>query len=144
MKSLSRERPDILPILMDGYRYLYPEKTIPTTNRIPVFSIFEGVVSCRVLRAFVESAGPLSLKEKEALDVFQEIAERPEMGVSLMLNTGDFLLVNNFSVLHSRTGFLDADEHDRKWLLLRHWMNGECGQSVDARLREQSLRFQKI
>ena len=140
---IRKERPDILPILMKGFRYRYPEMESPTRVHIPVFSDFGGAISCRILRAFIEAAGSLDPQEKEALDVFEDISKRRELNLSLDLKHGDLLLLNNFAVLHSRTGFVDHVEEDRKRFLFRLWLNDVGDKQIGPRYKEQSHRFQE-
>ena len=65
---------------------------------------------------------PLSRLESEAIDYFQSIAFREDMCFYVHLEPGEAFLINNFTVLHSRTEFEDYDEPDRRRHLLRLWL----------------------
>ncbi|WP_373414845.1 TauD/TfdA family dioxygenase [Ensifer aridi] len=122
-ETLAQDRPDLLEVLKTGFCYAYPDAQGRVTERIPVFGLQDGVVSCRYLRAFIEAAGSLSPSEVEALDAFDEIANAHGMAFNLQMQPGDLLLVNNYTVLHSRTAFEDHDDLDQRRLLLRLWLN---------------------
>jgi hypothetical protein len=131
-------RPDLLPILMRGFRYHWRgeqadgEEPI-TSYRVPVFSQCNGVTSCVFLRAFIDMAAqdlgePLSQLEKTALDVFEALCERADLQLALNLEPGDAYVVNNYTMLHSRTAFEDYDAPNDRRYLLRLWLK-----SIDNR-----------
>jgi hypothetical protein len=60
--------------------------------------------------------------QSEALDVVQEIANRPELRVSMRMEDGDIQLVNNHVTLHARDAYEEYGESDRKRHLLRMWI----------------------
>lgn len=64
----------------------------------------------------------LSEKRKEALDYFDGIISSDNNVYSMWLEPGDFQLLNNFKVLHSRSEFIDRNEHEQKRLLYRLWL----------------------
>ena len=138
---LAAERPDLLRTLEHGFQYAYPEGKGDVTEPIPVFSTVNGQVSCRYLRAFIEAAGNLTDLEREALDALDEIAMAPQMALRLRLGPGDLLLVNNYTVLHSRTDFEDCDDSSRARLLLRLWLNVPGFRSLNPLLALQARRF---
>jgi acyl-CoA synthetase (AMP-forming)/AMP-acid ligase II/alpha-ketoglutarate-dependent taurine dioxygenase len=154
---------DVLATLRAGFVYAYPEAAATTPSahatsshgarrelameqRIPVFSERGGRISCRYLRAFVELAErsrgePLSQGERRALDLFDRTAARADLQLRLRLEPGDLLLINNYSVLHSRTAFEDEPDETRKRLLLRLWINVPHFRPVIPVLRLLSERY---
>src|SRR3546814_174042 len=68
-----------------------------------------------------QEIGPLSAHEIEALDVFDAIAQRPDMRMSMGFRRSDMQYVNNHVVLHSRTEYSDDETHRRH--LVRIWLN---------------------
>ena len=58
-----------------------------------------------------------------ALNLFDELSNEPELKLSMMLKPGDLKLIHNHSVLHDRMGFEDWPEADRKRHLLRLWLS---------------------
>ena len=65
----------------------------------------------------------LSLAHVEALDMFDALANDPELHFGMQLEPGDMQFVYNHSQLHDRTGFVDWDEAGKKRHLLRLWLS---------------------
>ncbi len=101
---------------------------------IPVLNWYAGRLSGLYHRAYVDSArrfadAPrLSALQREALDLFDQLCNSPEMHFLMTLQRGDIQLVHNHSLLHDRTAFTDWPEPERRRHLLRLWLA-----PVDAR-----------
>ena len=65
-------------------------------------------------------APDLTPLQAEAIDVMSELAD--EMHLSMDLQRGDIQLVNNYKILHTRTGFDDWPEPGRQRTLWRLWL----------------------
>lgn len=132
--------PQLLAPLLRGFRYHWrgeqAEGEAPiTTFRVPVFSRCNDMLSCVYLRAFIDMAAddlgePLSDTEKAALDAFERLAGHADLQLALNLEPGDAYLVNNYTVLHSRSAFEDHDDADRRRYLLRLWLKADDGRPV--------------
>ena len=132
--------PELVALLMRGFRYHWrgeeAEGEEPITPyRVPVFSTREGVLSCVFLRAFIDMAAedlgePLGGDEKAALDTFEALCERPDLQLTLTLRPGDAYIVNNYTMLHSRTAFDDHEAEDKRRYLLRLWLKAYDGRPV--------------
>jgi hypothetical protein len=129
--AILREAPEILEVLYEGYFHDLRGEIAKgsqqelTSRRIPVYSVHKGVLSCnfnaKTIRDAVKKTGsPLSREEGRALDKMLEIAMRPEFQVEMQLETGDLQILNNYTVLHSRTGWRDDPGYKR--LMLRLWV----------------------
>ena len=57
-----------------------------------------------------------------ALDYLDEVTRRPDLRLDMDLLPGDMQLCNNYTILHSRTEFVDGTEPDRKRHMLRLWL----------------------
>ena len=93
----------------------------------PIFSYHDGKLSCRYLRQYFELGHemrdlPLTPVEVEALDLFDRIMSQPALRLDMMLEPGDMQFANNYVVLHSRNGFEDYEEADKRRKLLRLWL----------------------
>lgn len=129
--EMRRRRPDLLEVLLapieTDRRGEVPEGSKPYFN-IPVFNYHEGLVSAIYQRQYIESARrfpdvpPLTEKQIEALDLFDELANDPELHLMMELEPGDIQLVHNHTILHDRTAFEDFPEPERKRHLLRLWL----------------------
>jgi hypothetical protein len=129
---LRDERPDLLEALY-GTFHLDWRGEEPAGKRpwysIPMFSARDGKVTSRICnRSYYESAArfgeqyrPTDL-QREALDKVQEIANRPELMLSMDFQEGDIQLLNNHITMHGRDAFEDRDDPGRQRHLLRMWI----------------------
>jgi TfdA family taurine catabolism dioxygenase TauD len=51
-----------------------------------------------------------------------QLANNPNLGLTMELQPGDIQLVHNHTILHDRTAFEDYPEPERKRHLLRLWL----------------------
>jgi hypothetical protein len=126
-----QEHPEYLPILFRGFRFdrrhQNPHFLPPMSNTVPIFSHVDGELSIRYVRSIIEAAriklnDPLTNEEREALDFVESVAWRDGVYLNMGFEEGDMQFANNYTVLHSRTAFVDYDEPDRKRHLLRLWL----------------------
>ena len=130
--ALLKAAPDVIGTLEDGFlhdlRGAEQRGVGPLTPfRIPVYSHFGGVLSCNFNSKTVEQAAQkrgtaLTPAERRALDAVLNVALDPAYQVEMPLRTGDFQVLNNYTVLHSRTAWRDPPEAGRKRLMLRLWL----------------------
>jgi hypothetical protein len=128
---MRRRRPDLLNVLLNPIetdrRGEIPEGGKPYFS-IPVFNWHEGLISAIYQRQYIESArrfpgvAPLSAVQIAALDLFDELANDPDLNLMMELEPGDIQLVHNHTILHDRTAFEDFEEPERKRHLLRLWV----------------------
>ena len=125
------EHPEYLPVLYRGFRFdrrdQNPRFLNAISDPIPVFSHVDGEFSIRYVRSIITSARiklnqPLSAFETEILDFIDSLGERPGLPLHMDFQEGDMQFANNYTVLHSRTAFVDHDEPERKRHLLRLWL----------------------
>ncbi len=94
---------------------------------IPILSWFDHRLTVMYQRQYIESAArfddapPLTQHMIEALDLFDSIANDPEVYLPMTLQAGDMQFVHNHSLLHDRTGFVDKPGTPRH--LLRLWLS---------------------
>ena len=132
---IAREHPEYLPVLERGFRCdrrgeEAPEDAPVTPYRVPVFSAQDGLLSCRYVRGVIDKGAatlgePLSDFEKAALACFEAVAQREDVRFEIMLRPGEASVINNYEILHARTGFVDWEEPAKKRLLYRLWLEGE-------------------
>jgi hypothetical protein len=132
---LEREHPEFLPILERGFfcdrrGEEAPEEDPVTPYRVPVYSTRSGVLSCRYVRGVIDKGAAglgveLEPEQKEALACFEEVARRDDVRFEIMLQPGEASFINNYELLHARTGFVDWDDASKKRLLYRLWLEGE-------------------
>lgn len=94
----------------------------------PIFNLHKGRLFNRFNRMYIESAQRfpevprLTGKQKEALDMFDALCMDPRLRFDMDFRFGDMQFLNNYVTLHSRTGYEDYPEPDRKRHLLRLWL----------------------
>jgi len=97
-------------------------------SRIPVFSYFEGILSCRFNKRQIElgaekNGTPLTRLQQDALDYVRDLSVREDFLLNMDFRPGDIQLLNNHCTLHSRSGYEDHADPDKRRLLLRLWLN---------------------
>jgi hypothetical protein len=129
--EMLRRRPDLLPCLFEPMhtdrRGEVPEGQNPWHD-VPVFTWYQNQLSCLYARRYIESARrfpevpPLTSQQVEALDLFDELANDPRIGMQMEFHPGDMQWVHNHTMLHDRTAFDDWPEPENKRHLLRLWL----------------------
>lgn len=130
--------PEYLGILCRPFNFDRRGEEAPGESPVftsPIFSYFDGKLSCRYVRLFIESAQAktgiqLSKVEIEALDILDSLLHDEKMHFNMMLEPGDIQFVNNYTVLHSRTQYEDYEEPERKRHLLRLWLTMPNGREI--------------
>ncbi len=95
---------------------------------IPVFNDYEGFLSVIYARRYIESAQRfpdarrLTPEDREALDMFDSLANDPELRLDMEFRPGDMQFLHNHTLLHDRTAYEDWDEPEKKRHLLRLWL----------------------
>jgi hypothetical protein len=129
---LRSERPDLLEALYGTFHVDWrgeePEGEEPWFT-LPMFSARQGRITARMVSLpYYESAArhgeqyrPTAI-QREALEAVQNIANRPELMLSMDFQEGDVQLINNHILLHAREAFVDHPEPGRERHLLRMWI----------------------
>lgn len=95
---------------------------------LPVFSWHAGELTGFYQRQYIDSAqrfadAPrLTCEDIEALDLFDALANDPQLHLTMRLAPGDIQFVHNHALLHDRTAFVDWPEPSRRRHLLRLWL----------------------
>jgi hypothetical protein len=125
------QHPEYLGLLYNGFYYIRREAALTergvSDRPIPVFGARDGVVSCRYIRNQINAGAvkrgvPLTTLEQAALDHFDEQTRRADLRLDMDLQPGDIQFINNYTTLHSRTGFVDGAEPHQKRHMLRLWL----------------------
>lgn len=133
---LAVEAPDLLKVLERPYPYDRRGEEGPGESpwtTLPIFSMLHGKVVARYIRRFVESsqrhvdAPRLTGEQIRAMDVVDEILERPEVVYEMELKAGQVQLIDNHAVMHGRSAFHGGDR-----LLLRLWLSTQRSPELPA------------
>lgn len=129
---MAGRRPDLLERLYRPFpvdrRGEVPEGRAPFYEA-PVFNEHAGRVSVLYSRQYIGSAQRfpearrLSAEDIEALDMFAELANDPELRLDMNFMPGDIQFLHNHTILHARTEYEDWPETARKRHLLRLWLS---------------------
>ncbi|MDC1481976.1 TauD/TfdA family dioxygenase [Ascidiaceihabitans sp.] len=143
---MKQERPDLLEKLFDPIatdrRGEIPDGAKPYME-IPVLSWLEGYLTVFYQRQYIESAQRfdgamrLSAEHVEALDMFDALANNPELCFGMQLQPGDLQFVYNHSQLHDRTGFLDWPDPNQRRHLMRLWLSIEGDRPLPECFKER-------
>jgi hypothetical protein len=135
-EEIQAKRPDLMPVLRRGFPYHRRGEqgaTQPaiTPYDIPVFSERDGRISVFMVReifnaAFRELNRQFTPEEIDAIDTFRAAAKKLQF--ETRLEAGEATFLNNYTVMHARSEFVDWDEPDQKRLMLRLWLDAERNQ----------------
>lgn len=130
--QMRAERPDLLARLFDPIatdrRGEVPEGADPFMT-IPPLSWYEGHLTVFYQRQYIDSAqrfadAPrLTPDHVAALDMFDALANDPQMHFGMHLQPGDMQFVYNHAHLHDRTAFTDWPDLAQRRHLLRLWLS---------------------
>jgi hypothetical protein len=125
--------PEYLPPLQRGFAHHWFGEEAPgeppiTPYRVPVLSWAAGVLSVCHLRERCDMAAEADPRfayagiERAALDEFDRLAADPEFALEFRLEPGEAYFLNNYVLLHARTGFEDHADPRARRHLLRLWL----------------------
>jgi hypothetical protein len=131
-RLVRERRPDLAATLFDPVatdrRDEQPEGQLPWFE-IPVLSWFDDRLTVLYQRTYIASAArfpdapPPSPLQIDALDLFDEVVNDPDVHLRMALESGDIQFVYNHSLLHDRTAFVDHPEPERRRHLMRLWLS---------------------
>ena len=129
--EMVRTRPDLAQVL---YRPFHVDRRGEEAKGdapyyiTSIFNYYKGRLFNRFNRMYIESAQRfpevprLSPQQREALDLFDALCLDERLRFDMDFRKGDMQFLNNYVTLHSRTGYEDYPEPDRKRHLLRLWL----------------------
>lgn len=125
-------RPDLLALLFDPIatdrRGEVPDGMEPFMT-IPPLSWHDGKLTVFYQRQYIDSAQRfpdamrLTPEHVEALDLFDTLANDPDLHLTMRLEPGDMQFVYNHAQLHDRTGFTDWPDPAQRRHLFRLWLS---------------------
>jgi hypothetical protein len=140
-KMLER-RPDLVEVLTEDFYRSHNGEMTPGTSpwyKQPIFCFTDGYFSAigagstieKVLR--LPGVPPLTPKQKEAIQVYRDTVA--EFAADIEFTKGDIQFLCNQVTLHSRRGFEDWPELDRRRHLLRLWLRDSTGRPIPQEQR---------
>jgi len=139
-KMVDEGRTDLIDALFAGYPFYRKNEQKPglpaySQAPIPMLSVFDQILSFRVIsgwsRMAAETSGiPWSDIQAEAADFIETTARDPKYHLNMGFKVGDVQFLNNYAVLHSRTGYTDYPEPERRRFLQRIWLKAHLGRTL--------------
>ncbi len=128
------DTPELLLPLAEGFHFDLrgegPSRELNevTKNRIPVFSFYEGLLSCKynaktAIRGMEKAGMPLNRMAMDAIEKFRELTLRDDIRLDMDFRRGDVQLISNHTIVHARTAYTDWPEEERRRRLYRLWVN---------------------
>lgn len=130
--EILRRRPDLAPRLFEPFALdLRSEERPGMHGWIPVTpcryagGALRTFYHCDYFRSATRHADapPRMAAEGELLDLYEAIANDPEIRLDMELRPGDVQLVSNHTVIHARTAYEDAPASGARRHLLRLWLS---------------------
>ena len=115
-----------------------------------MFTQTDGVPNIVYIRGYInlavnEGHYALSDIEQEALDYFDEVADREDMKLEVRLESGDATFTNNCVLLHNRTAFEDLDDPAKARHLMRLWlMDPDLPAAASIRAHKNMRGIEKV
>ena len=128
--KMLKEHKHFLEILYQQFHFdkrgEYKSGESPTVLE-PIFTYNNNQLKFRYLRDYINDGHkiqntPLSKEQTEALDIFDKIIHDENLAVSYNLKQNDMVFFNNNRVIHGRTSFKDAEDFEKKRLMIRTWI----------------------
>ena len=138
--EIARRRPDLVEALFMPYptdrRGEVPAGLNPWFN-MPIFSWYQGELSCVYIRPYIESAqinfpeAPrLTQKQIEVMNLLDEIIAEGKLILPMSFEPGDIQIIHNHQIFHSRSDFENWLEPERQRHLLRLWVSPLAGRPL--------------
>ncbi len=145
--AILRERPDLHATLVKGLHHHRRGEHAPGDNPvsevpIPVFAFYDGLLHCTYDRNqslwAAEEGIEITPLQVEAMDYLDALMAQPRYQLHMEMRKGDVQLVNNFTVMHSRTEYRDGT--GRKRHLVRYWIDVPHGKRRGFTTRDLYVR----
>ena len=137
--EILRRRPDLAPLLFEPYHWDWCKQdpdSPANTYTSPICSYVDGVFSTYAGNSMIFSAQdyPEVPRLTDAADRAAQPLRRdlPEPGLAIDMDfqPGDVQWLLNYAALHSRTGYVDFPEPERRRHLLRLWLKRDVGRPL--------------
>ena len=134
--EMVRQRPDLAAALLQPVcrtRYGEIPPGMPAYQEFSIFNPTPQHIICSYLGGAIRKgqllpgAPRMSDAQLEGIEMFDRLAESPDMHIDMAFEPGDIQLLNNHFILHSRTAFEDYPEPERRRHLLRLWLACDDG-----------------
>lgn len=131
-----RRRPDLAHLLFEPWHwdwYRQDHDAPAKTYTSPICSYVDGIFSTYAGSSMIFSAQDypevprLTDDQVALLHLYDEITQEPGLALDMNFQPGDVQWLLNYAALHSRTGYVDFPEPERRRHLLRLWLKRDVG-----------------
>jgi alpha-ketoglutarate-dependent taurine dioxygenase len=145
--QILRDDPVLYQVLAAGFHHHRRGEHAPGENPvspapIPVFAFYDGLLHCTYDRNqslwSKEEGVEFSPGQIAAMDYLDELMAKPENQLHMGMRKGDIQYVNNFTVMHSRTAYVDGPEQKRH--LVRFWIDSTSSKRKGLTTRDLYVR----
>jgi alpha-ketoglutarate-dependent taurine dioxygenase len=127
-----RHQPDVLAALTDTVHFDTRDRDAerPATVPRPILELDGDTARITYIREYIDTghrrAGvpPLRPAQLRAMDVLDELLDRPDLQAHRRLEPGQLIVINNRTLVHGRTPFEVEPGEGADRLLLRTWIAG--------------------
>jgi hypothetical protein len=137
--EILRRRPDLAPLLFDTFHWDWRRQDPDSpqlTYTSPIISSVDGTFSTYAGNSMIFSAQEypgvpeLTPAQVEVLHLYDEISQEAGLPIDMDFQPGDVQWLLNYAALHSRTGYVDFPEPERRRHLLRLWLKRDVGRPL--------------
>ena len=137
--EMVKRRPDLARVLLEPVHYTRWGEIPEGRERyfgLPIFSPWDKRMVVAYVRSAIRKAQlmpevpQLRPEQEEAMDLLDSLAADPKIRLMMEFKPGDVQLLCNHWILHSRTGYVDWPEPQRRRHLLRLWLACDDGPSL--------------
>lgn len=146
-QEIARRRPDLAAVLALPFVHDRKDEVPPGKGPhypMPIVHHHGGRTSVYFARDFIEAAEArfpevprLSVAQREALDLVEQLAESDAFRLDMDFQPGDMQFVHNHVVLHARTAYQDWPEPERRRHLLRLWLSAHGARPLPPAFEER-------
>ena len=128
---LSREAPELAKLARGDFCFSRQQEEAPDEPAFyaqPLFDWCQDRLFCKWNRNRIQSAQQLpsvpalTEQQRKLMDTLDEIIRRPDLMYRMYLAPGDLQIINNHTMLHSRSEFEDAVAEEERRMLVRLWL----------------------
>ena len=130
-QEIAAARPDLAVLLFEPRYFHMKGEQAPGALpyfKLPITQRIEGQLSTFFIGWYLrdaeklDSVPALSDAQRELLCLYEETANRPDLGLQMQFEPGDVQWLKNSVILHKRSEFQDWPEPERKRHMLRLWL----------------------
>lgn len=145
--EICRSRPDLLSVMYEPWWFDRRKGDGPESFvQCPIFAVNDSgrlfaFYGPDYYKSAPRGAGipQLSEEQVEAMLLIDSMNARPEMQLHMELRRGDVQLINNYSVMHSRTAYEDWPEPSLRRDLIRLWLTLDQDLDVPGSFAERGF-----